>query len=146
MEVVYSPSAFDLALNLFYAKNALETGERSVHVFSFKAEYNRSLIGGVTVRKRKNIFVLDYIAVEAEFRRNKIASSLLRLALESAAERGITELFFVTKAKDFFIKNGAVATEDNSFLMRECLDCPQRGETCSPLLMKFNINTKNETK
>ena len=79
-------------------------------LYTVKATYGDTLIGGITLSKRYGTVILDYVAVTEEYKGKHIGKTLVEMALNHAKGLGINELFLVTKVEGF-VKLGAVRTE-----------------------------------
>lgn len=107
----------------------------------WKAEdENGKLISGCVLAIRGGEYIIDGIATEPEYRKEKIAGKLLELALEEVKARGGKEVFLVAKAPGFFKKHGFVEIPATDVpLLFDCLSCPQFQKTCFPETMKIQV-------
>jgi N-acetylglutamate synthase-like GNAT family acetyltransferase len=97
------------------------------------------LTGGCVLALRENAFIIDGIAVEAEYRELKLGKKLLETAVGEAKSRGGKELFLVARAPEFFRKQGFVTIprgEAPNFF--ECFTCPQYNISCFPEVMRLS--------
>ena len=98
------------------------------------------LIGGFVLAKRQNEFIVDGIAVDPEYRGEKLGSALLKGGIEEAVKRGGRRIYLVARAPEFFRKHGFVTVpreEAPNFF--ECLTCPQYGVSCHPEVMRLDL-------
>jgi amino-acid N-acetyltransferase len=105
----------------------------------WKAEdENGRLISGCVLALRGGEYVIDGIATEPEYRKEKIGGMLLQLALDEVKARGGNTTYLVAKAPGFFRKHGfqtiQASEAPNLF---DCLSCPQFEKTCHPEIMKL---------
>ncbi len=105
----------------------------------WKAEdENGKLISGCVLATRGGEYIIDGIATEPEYRKEKIAGTLLQLALDEVKARGGKEVYLVAKAPGFFKKHGFVEIPATDVpLLFDCLSCPQFQKTCFPETMKL---------
>lgn len=98
------------------------------------------LIGGCVLAMREGRYIIDGIAVEAEYRKFQLGKKLLDLAISEVKALGGNELYLVARAPEFFRKQGfvTIAREDapNFF---ECATCPQYNVDCFPEVMKLKL-------
>ncbi len=100
----------------------------------------RRLIGGFVLAERQGEFIVDGIAVDPEYRKEKIGSALLNLGIAETKKRGGKRIFLVARAPEFFRKSGFVTVpreEAPNFF--ECLTCPQYGVDCHPEVMRLDL-------
>ena len=98
------------------------------------------LIGGFVLAKRQGEFIVDGIAVDPEYRKEKLGSALLNGGIEEAVKRGGKRIFLVARAPGFFRKHGFVTVpreEAPNFF--ECLTCPQYGVDCHAEVMGLDL-------
>jgi len=105
----------------------------------WKAEdENGKLISGCVLAIRGSEYIIDGIATEPEYRKEKIGGKLLELALEEAKSRGRQAVYLVAKVPGFFRKHGFVAIDPAQTTdLFNCLSCPQYGKSCFPEVMKL---------
>ncbi len=100
------------------------------------------LIAGCVLAMRQGEYIIDGIAVEPEYRKEKLGKELLDLAIEHVKVLGGHSLYLVARAPGFFRKQGfeTIPREDapNFF---ECFTCPQYNVSCFPEVMKLKIKT-----
>ncbi|NLY70824.1 MAG: GNAT family N-acetyltransferase [Clostridiales bacterium] len=107
----------------------------------WKAENDEGkLISGCVLAMRGGEYIIDGIATEPEYRKEKIAGKLLNLALEEAKKRGAKSVYLVAKAPGFFKKHGfkEISIEEVPQLF-DCYSCPQFQISCHPEVMKINL-------
>lgn len=98
------------------------------------------LISGCVLALRGGAYIIDGIATEPEYRKEKIAGTLLELALKEARDRGADRVYLVARAPGFFRKHGFydIPAGDVPELF-DCHSCPQFGTTCQPEVMRLDF-------
>lgn len=100
------------------------------------------LIAGCVLAMRQGEYIIDGIAVEPEYRKEKLGKELLDLAINQVKALGGRSLYLVARAPGFFRKQAfeTIDREDapNFF---ECFTCPQYNVSCFPEVMKLKIQT-----
>lgn len=107
----------------------------------WKAEdENGRLISGCVLAMRGGKYIIDGIATEPEYRKEKIGGALLKLALDEAKSRGADAVYLVAKAPGFFRKHGfkTIDAEEVPGIF-DCPSCPQYLKACFPEIMKLDI-------
>lgn len=105
----------------------------------YKTDCHR-LIGGFVLAERQGEFIVDGIAVDPEYRKEKLGKALLDLGIAETRKRGGKRIFLVARAPGFFRKSGFVTVpreEAPNFF--ECLTCPQYGVDCHPEVMRLDL-------
>lgn len=105
----------------------------------WKAEEPKGkLIGGCVLAMRGGEYIIDGIATETEYRKQKIGGELLQLALKEARGRGGKRVYLVARAPGFFRKHGFQRIEASEVPeLFDCYSCPQFQKTCHPEVMKL---------
>ena len=105
----------------------------------YKTDRHR-LIGGFVLAERQGEFIVDGIAVDPEYRKEKLGKALLDLGIAETRKRGGKRIFLVARAPGFFRKSGFVTVpreEAPNFF--ECLTCTQYGVDCHPEVMRLDL-------
>jgi amino-acid N-acetyltransferase len=98
------------------------------------------LISGCFLAMRGGEYIIDGIATEPEYRKEKIGGELLKLALKEAKSRGGSRVYLVAKAPGFFRKHGFMNIESSEVPgLFDCPSCPQYLATCFPEIMKLDL-------
>ena len=112
----------------------------------YKTDRHR-LIGGFVLAERQGEFIVDGIAVDPEYRKEKLGKALLDLGIAETRKRGGKRIFLVARAPGFFRKLGfeTIAPQDapNFF---ECKQCPQYQVSCHPEVMKLTLSGAESAK
>ncbi|MEI3516742.1 MAG: GNAT family N-acetyltransferase [Clostridia bacterium] len=66
----------------------------------YKTDHHR-LIGGFVLAERQGEFIVDGIAVDPEYRKEKLGKALLDLGIAETRKRGGKRIFLVARAPDF---------------------------------------------
>ena len=122
-------------LTELYRRNGLEIYDgwiremnpiRSIAVFD-----GDRLVGAATVCERLGVYVLDYIAVEKEYRKGGTGTELLNEIMKD-----IPKAYLSARAPLFFEKNGWKYTSEMQILLKDCEGCSQYKNGCEPKIMK----------
>lgn len=108
----------------------------------WKAEDEQgTLVGGCVLAMRGGEYVIDGIATEPAYRKERVGSRLLRLALDEVKHRGADRIYLVAKAPDFFRKHDfqEISADEVPDLF-DCPSCPQYLKTCFPEIMKLTLS------
>ena len=98
------------------------------------------LIGGIILSKREGEFIIDGIAVDPGYRKQRLGESLLGKAVEEIRRVSGDRLYLVARAPGFFRTQGfETVAKENAPYFFECLTCPQYGASCHPEVMKLEI-------
>ncbi len=101
------------------------------------------LIGGITLGFREGEYIIDGIAVDRRYRKEKLGQELLDTAIAEIKRRGGDVLYLVARAPKFFAKRGFDAIRrDESPEFFECYTCPQYDKVCFPEVMRLRIDEK----
>lgn len=124
------------ALINFYAENGLEFDETKGYfgtdIKSFALLKNDKVIGAFSISIYKRKSFIEAIAIDKEYR-NKGYGKLL---IEKAIEKLEKPIYVISKANDFFEKNGFVF--DNADLIDdECKKCNEYNITCFPEVLVY---------
>jgi len=98
------------------------------------------LIGGIALAKRQGEFIIDGIAIEPEYRKQKLGKMLLDEAISEARALSGNSIYLVARAPGFFRTQGFEnVPKEDAPLFFECLTCSQYGVTCHPEVMRLVI-------
>ena len=128
----------------FYCENSLEVSrDISIEdnaIFSFKYEDESGVLAAATLSKRKDNFILDYVAVADALRGKGIGKKLVLEMLNNAKIMGAKEVFISAKNYNFFKALGFIEGEPKNLdLNNDCKGCPQFLNGCNPVKMKIDI-------
>ena len=130
----------------FFVENQLEfDGDEEVDtdiVRCYKVtDAGDKLIGGAVLALREGKFIIDGIAVDSAYRKEKIGEKMLGQVLSEVRSRGGQSLYLVARAPGFFRKNGFKAIDPESAPnFFECKYCPQYMVSCHPEVMKYEFS------
>jgi len=120
----------------FYKLNGLEIEdgrELTQNAYKSLVIYEKDrLIGAATVSKRNGIFVLDYIAVDREYRRSGVGKMLFERVTDK-----LDTVYLTAKQSEFYLSLGLKFDDEMSFLLDDCALCARLNKTCFPKIMKF---------
>lgn len=124
----------------FFISNGLEFSEEDPTptdlVRCWEAVEDGKLAGGFVLARRDGEFICDGIAVDPDYRMQRLGRALLHEGIEETLRRGGSRMYLVARAPGFFRKEGFESVErqeaPNFF---ECLTCPQYGVSCHPEVM-----------
>ena len=129
-------------LTVLYRAAGLEIGEDWIEVchpvFSVAAYRNGELLGAVTVSRRFERLVLDYLAVEHAARGLGLGRSLTEKCIGYAREAGEDALWIAAREPGFYLHLEAEETEDTA-LLEDCRRCPDYGKNCKPKELVFHL-------
>lgn len=128
----------------FFIENGLEFSEEDPVptdlVQCWEAVDEDRLIGGFVLAKREGKFICDGIAVDREYREQKLGRALLRTGMEEAKRRGADSMYLVARAPGFFRREGFETVERKDAPdFFECLTCDQYGVSCHPEVMRIGL-------
>ena len=130
----------------FFVENQLEfDGDEEVDTDIVKCykvtDAGDRLIGGAVLALREGKFIIDGIAVDSAYRKEKIGEKMLGQVLSEVRSRGGQSLYLVARAPGFFRKNGFKAIDPESAPnFFECKYCPQYMVSCHPEVMKYEFS------
>lgn len=142
---LYATDEYDRLVE-FFVKNQLEfDGDEEVDtdiVRCYKVtDAGDRLIGGAVLALREGKFIIDGIAVDSAYRKEKIGEKMLEQVLSEVRSRGGQSLYLVARAPGFFRKNGFSAIDpDSAPNFFECKYCPQYMVSCHPEVMKYEFS------
>jgi len=98
-------------------------------------------VGAIALATRMDHTIINGIAVDPEYRRERLASGLLKLAMQEARAIGVQTIWIIARAPLFFASHGfEYITQDQvPQKLFDCLTCSQYNKICFPKLMKYNF-------
>lgn len=123
------------ALAEFYRQNTLEVSDDILKddgaVFSIKYDQNGKTVAAATMSFRFSVFILDYVAVDPDFRKQGLGEQAVEKIKAKAKELGAKSLYITAKSPSFFKKigfvNGSPAGVD---MNADCIGCPEFNNGC----------------
>ena len=100
------------------------------------------LIGVVTLAAEGDLPIVEWVAVRDGYRRRGVAGRLLAALEEEARRRGHGPLWATARAPAFFAAAGYEIVDSGEVrerLLADCRDCPQRGLTCRPEVVRKTL-------
>lgn len=118
----------------FYAENGLEFNENKGYfgnnVKSFVIIENEQVTGALSISTYKNKNFIEALVVDKEHRHKGYGKLLLEKAMKELEK----PIYIISKADEFYLKNGFVY--DNTDLIdKECKTCEEYNVTCFPKVM-----------
>ena len=101
------------------------------------------LVGAVCLERRQGLEVVNWMAVDAAYRRRGIARRLCRALEQEARQRGVTRIWVTARTPAFFLSLGYTAVpegDERSILLGECPRCRQYGRGCEPQALTKHID------
>ena len=111
-------------------------------VAAWGARAGTGLVGAIVLERDDGLDVVNWLAVDAEFRGRGLAGRLYAELEREARRRGVRRLWVTARAPEFFARQGFVplATGPESpQLLRACAACRQYGRTCRPQALHKDI-------
>ena len=131
------------ALIDFHKINGLEfTKEHNYFgkdIKSFVINKNNKVIGAVSVSIYKNKNFIEALAISKEYRHKGYGKMLLEKALQVPP----IPIYTISKANDFYLKNGFVYSQEN-LIDKECKFCPEYNLTCYLRVMAYREGAKDK--
>jgi len=93
------------------------------------------LAGVICLERQKDLDTVNWMAVDADYRRRGIAAALYAELEREALARGMRRLWVTARAPGFFLSQGFEPVSggpERDALLGGCLDCGQFGRECSP--------------
>lgn len=120
----------------FYAKNGLEFDDNKKYfgnnVKSYVILSNDKIIGAVSVSLYKNKKFIEALVVDKKNRGKGYGKKLLEKAIEELGK----PIYTISKADDFYLKNGFIY--DNTDLIdKKCRTCDEYNITCFPRVVVY---------
>lgn len=145
MYVILESNDYEKLTYLFY-ENGLEItpgSERADNVvkcWECKDPLNNMLIGGSAIEMRSGCMTIADLAINQEYRREKIGTQLMATMEEEIKKMGWKEAWLVAKEPGFYLKLGweTVAREQAPDISN-CFSCARFGKDCNPLVMRKTL-------
>ncbi|NCB41820.1 MAG: GNAT family N-acetyltransferase [Clostridia bacterium] len=108
---------------------------------AYDEDEDNRLVGAVALATRMEKDIINGIAVDPNYRRNKIAENLLKLVMDEALEQGVQTIWIVARAPAFFEAQGFeyITEQEVPNGLFDCPQCPQYNKVCFPKLMKYDF-------
>ena len=129
-------------LSQFFCDNGLEIEpgierpENVVKCWECIDTKNNKLIGGASLEKRKEEFVVADMAVASDYRKEKLGTKLMNMLEEEIIEMGGDEAWLVGKTPVFYLKLGwEIVERKKAPEILKCFTCSKFGNECNPEIM-----------
>lgn len=128
----------------FYRQNGLEVSDNLRRddgaVFSVAAVENGKLVVAATLSQRFCVYILDYIAVEPDFRKKGLGEKAVKAVKEKAKELGADKLYITAKNPKFFKKiSFTEGSPEGVDMNADCIGCPEFDNGCRKLPMYIDL-------
>lgn len=132
------------SLREFYQQNGLEVSDDILvddgAVFSIKCVEGGKTILAATLSYRFKVFILDYVAVEPDYRKRGLGEKAVTAVKVKAKELGAKKLFITAKNPEFFKRIGFLeGSPDGVDMNADCLGCPEFNNGCRKLPMYIDL-------
>jgi len=131
-------------LHDFFVVNELEVSDDETImtdlVKCWKLLDGDKLVGGIALAKRGGEFIIDGIAVDQKYRKQKHGKTLLDTAIAEVIKNSGKSIYLVARAPGFFKTQGfKEIPKEGAPNFFECAGCPQYGVSCHPEVMKLDV-------
>ncbi len=128
----------------FYFKNGLEVSKNievdDGSVYSIVAQAHGKLAAAATLSFRKNIFILDYIAVDSVYRKSGLGKKALDIITKKAKGLGADAIYITARVPDFFKKMGfKLGSPEGVDMNEDCIGCEKYGTECVSMPMRLTL-------
>lgn len=106
------------------------------------------LIGGVTLEWFAGLYLVSWLSVVEECRRQGVGHLLLETLERGALDLGVGELWATARTPGFFMRQGysvAGGGGEREVLLPGCEGCPQYETTCHPKIVKKALAAEAES-
>ncbi|MBK5262604.1 MAG: GNAT family N-acetyltransferase [Peptostreptococcaceae bacterium] len=149
MYIINESSDYEKLSRFFYDNGLeiepdIERPENVVKCWECIDTKNNKLIGGASLEKRKEEFVVADMAVAGDYRKEKLGTKLMNMLEEEIIEMGGNEAWLVGKAPVFYLKLGwEIVERKNAPEISKCFTCSKFGNECNPEIM-HKVFTENK--
>lgn len=126
----------------FFYDNGLETEtgierpENVIKCWECIDSKNNKLIGGASLEKRNDEFVVADMAVDSDYRKEKLGTKLMNILEEEIIGMGGNEAWLVGKVPVFYLKLGwEIVARGKAPDISKCFTCNKFGNDCYPEIM-----------
>lgn len=128
----------------FYRENGLEVSDDILGddgaVFSINYVENGKTVVAATLSWRFSVYILDYVAVDPDFRNNGLGEKVVTAVKLKAKELGADRLYITAKNPGFFKKIGFVnGSPDGVDMNADCIGCPEFNNGCKRQPMYIDL-------
>lgn len=141
MYVILESNDYEKLTHLFYengleVKPGIERPDYVVKCWECKDPLNQKLIGGAAIEIRNGVMVIADIAVDPDYRKEKIGTQLMITMEEEIVKMGGKEAWLVAKEPEFYKKLGwEVVAREQAPDISNCFSCHRYGKDCNPQIM-----------
>ncbi len=141
MYIIHESSDYE-KLSQFFYENGLETEpgiekpENVIKCWECIDPKNKKLIGGASLENRNGEFVVADMAVDSDYRKEKLGTKLMNILEEEIIKMGGNEAWLVGKVPVFYLKLGwEIVARKKAPEISKCFSCSQFGKECNPEIM-----------
>lgn len=126
----------------FYSSRGIEINDSFENnpICSFVIEKNNVIIAAITCSKIDDTYIIEAIAVDEKYERQKIGTKLTRYLIEFIKNMNGEEIILNAKDTVFFEKNDFIVIDRNEVpfdAYSYCFECPDYQKKCFPKIMKY---------
>ncbi|MDD4566002.1 MAG: GNAT family N-acetyltransferase [Eubacteriales bacterium] len=101
---------------------------------------SNKLIGGASLEIRSGYFVVADVAVDIDYRKEKIGTQLMSIMEDEIIKQGGSEAWLVGKVPEFYIKIGwEIVDRDQAPNISKCFTCDKFGTECFAEVMRKTL-------
>ena len=125
----------------FYSERGIEISDSFENDpdFSFIIEDNKKIIAAITCSKIDNTYIIEAIAVDEKYERQRLGTKLIQHSIELIKSIGGEEIILNAKNPLFFEKNNFKTIDKTEVPVNAysyCFECPDYQKNCFPKIMK----------
>ena len=131
-------------LGAFYRENGLEVSDDIEKddgaVFSIRLAENGKTLAAATLSYRLSVYILDYVAVDKQHRKNGLGERLVDEIKAKARLLSADKVYITAKSPEFFKKIGFVNGSPIGIDMNaDCIGCPEFNNGCKKQPMYIDL-------
>lgn len=141
MFVILESNDYEKLTHFFYEngleiKLGIERPDYVVKCWECKDPLNHKLIGGAAIEIRSGNMVIADIAVDHDYRKEKIGTQLMITMEEEIVKMGGSDAWLVAKEPEFYLKLGwEVVARELAPDISNCFSCFRYAKDCNPQIM-----------
>ena len=124
--------------NTFVKKFDLEDTGLDYYYKAWIAVFNGKKVGGISLKKKGETYLLDIIAVDKKFQRKGLGKKLLLTLLRYLKKEKIPKVYVDTKVPEFFSRFNFKEIPKPPKISA-CWNCSRYGKTCCPTHMILEL-------
>ena len=106
------------------------------------------MVGAIALERLQGLDTVNWMAVDAAWRRRGVAGRLYAALEYEAHQRGVRRLWVTARAPAFFLRHGfepAPEGPEAAILLNGCVDCDQYGNGCEPRALTRRLDRMGST-